>query len=249
MIDMQPQHTDELVAALRRAARELTGQCSIRDLDQTLHQIVATAVDTVPGIDAGSISLARKGEVETCQPTSKAVGELDETQSELGEGPCIDALENPPETGVVIACDFAGQEDSARWPRFAPRAVDAGYRALISTTLSTGAGPRAALNLYSATPNAFDESTRAVAALFGVQASMLLYGTDTVGQLQQAVDSRDLIGRAKGILMERFTVDDDIAFRMLTKSSQDTNLKVTAVARWLCDSIAEKGQATAADDT
>ena len=236
MIDMRPDHSDELIGALRSAARQLTERRSIRDMEATLGQIVAAAVDTVPGIDAGSISLTRRGQVETRQPTTEVIGKLDDTQSELSEGPCIDALEELPETGVVIACDFAGEEDSARWPRFAPRAVAAGYRALISTTLSTGTGPRAALNLYSATPNAFDESTRATAALFGVQAALLLYGTDTASHLQQAVDSRDLIGRAKGILMERFTIDDESAFQMLVKSSQDTNMKLTAVARWLTES-------------
>src|SRR3954464_15092967 len=56
-----------------------------------------------------------------------------------------------------------------------------------------------------------------------------------VFHLQRAVDSRDLIGRAKGILAERLKVDDGAAFQMLVKSSQDTNLKLTAVAQWLTD--------------
>jgi AmiR/NasT family two-component response regulator len=49
------------------------------------------------------------------------------------------------------------------------------------------------------------------------------------------LSARDLIGRAKGILAERFKVDDGAAFQMLVKSSQDTNLKLTAVAQWLTD--------------
>jgi AmiR/NasT family two-component response regulator len=47
------------------------------------------------------------------------------------------------------------------------------------------------------------------------------------------VDSRDLIGQAKGILMERFGIDDEGAFQMLVRTSQDTNLKFTTVAQWL----------------
>jgi AmiR/NasT family two-component response regulator len=62
---------------------------------------------------------------------------------------------------------------------------------------------------------------------------MLLYGADQVAHLQRAVDSRDLIGQAKGILMERFKADDEAAFRMLVRSSQETNMKLTAVAEWL----------------
>ena len=231
---MQSDQTVQLVVSLRRAAQDLAARRSIRDLEETLRAIVASAVDTVPGIDAGSISqTTRDGRVETRYPTSEAIGKLDAAQSELHEGPCIRAIENPPESGVVIANDFAGDEDAARWPRFAPRAVGAGYRALISTQLSTRGGPRAALNLYSTTPDAIDERTRTTAALFGVQAAVLLYGSDTASHLQHAIDSRDLIGRAKGILIERFRIDDDAAFQMLVTSSQDTNMKLTAVAEWL----------------
>ena len=230
---MQPDQTDQLVVSLRRAAQALAARRSIRDMEETLRAIVVSAVDTVPGIDAGSISRTRNGHVETRYPTSEAIGKLDAAQSELHEGPCIRAIEDPPDSGVVIANDSAGDEDAARWPRFAPRAVGAGYRALISTQLSTRGGPRAALNLYSTTPDAIDERTRTTAALFGVQAAVLLYGSDTASHLQQAIDSRDLIGRAKGILIERFRIDDDAAFQMLVTSSQDTNMKLTAVAEWL----------------
>ncbi|CAA9280258.1 MAG: hypothetical protein AVDCRST_MAG54-3548 [uncultured Actinomycetospora sp.] len=63
--------------------------------------------------------------------------------------------------------------------------------------------------------------------------ALLLHGADTAHHLQKAVDSRDLIGQAKGILMERFSLDDEAAFRMLVKSSQDTDIELTDVARWL----------------
>jgi len=92
---------------------------------------------------------------------------------------------------------------------------------------------RAALNLYSAEVDAFDESARTLAGLFGLQAAVLLYGADQASHLSLAVESRDLIGQAKGILMERFDVDDQTAFQMLVRSSQDTNVKLIDVARWL----------------
>ena len=136
----------------------------------------------------------------------------------------------------MVAQDFGGA-DAERWPRFAPRAVDAGFRGLMSTQLSTDGGMRAALNLYAAAPDAFDEHVRTLAGLFGVQASLLLYGADTAGHLQRAVDSRDLIGQAKGILMERFKIDEEGAFHLLVRASQDTNMKLTAVAQWLTTSV------------
>ena len=227
---------DQLVVALRAAARELARRRSIRDLEDTLQQIVASAVDTVPGVDAGSISMTEQGRIETRHPTSAEIGKLDSVQSELYEGPCITALEDPPESGIVVAQDLAGA-DAERWPRFAPHVVEAGFRALMSTQLSVEGGVRAALNLYSTTADAFDVDARTLAGLFGVQAAILIYGSREASLLQRAVDSRDLIGRAKGILMERFGVGDEAAFQMLVKSSQDTNMKLTAVAQWLTEHV------------
>ena len=79
----------------------------------------------------------------------------------------------------------------------------------------------------------FDTEARQIAGLFGVQASMLLYGAQAANQLQHAVDSRDVIGQAKGILMERYAVDEGQAFRVLTRVSQSTHRKLHDVAEEL----------------
>jgi hypothetical protein len=239
---------DHLVAALRTAARDLTRSRTVRDLEQTLEQIVASGVATVPGVDAGSISMTEHGRIETRYPTSESIRKLDEKQSELNEGPCISAIEDPPEDGTVLAHDLAGP-DEQRWPRFAPYAVEAGYRSLMSVQLSVNGGIRAALNLYSTNADAYGEDAQTLAGLFGIQAAMLLYGADTAANLQLAVDSRDQIGQAKGILMERFSLDDDAAFQMLVTSSQETNMKLTDVARWLTNNADTAGARPAARES
>ena len=240
---MDPAANDQLIVALRTAARELAGRRSLRDLEETLGQIVSVAVDTISSVDAGSISMTRHGQIDTLHPTCEHIRKLDEIQAELHEGPCITAIEDPPDNGIVVAQDMAG-EAAERWPHYAPRVVDAGYHGLMSTTLSTDGGVRAALNLYAARPDAFTENCRTIAGLFGIQAALLLEGSHQAAHLQKAVDSRDLIGQAKGILMERFTVDDEAAFQMLVRSSQETNIKLTAVAQWLA---AEKSRSSRFD--
>ncbi|MBP2367611.1 GAF and ANTAR domain-containing protein [Pseudonocardia parietis] len=230
---MQPDQSDQLVVSLRRAAHELLGRRSISDLEQTLAQIVAAAVDTVPGADAGGISMTEDGTIGSRAPVGGDVRKLDELQAELTEGPCITAAMEPPADGIVHARDLASSPDADRWPRFAPQAVGQGYRSILSTQLSTNGGTRAALNLYSHEPDAFDDASRTIAGLFGVQAAVLLYGVDHAAHMQQALDTRDVIGQAKGILMERFDVDEDRAFQMLVRSSQDLNLKLIVIARWL----------------
>ena len=51
-----------------------------------------------------------------------------------------------------------------------------------------------------------------------------------IEQLERALESRDVIGQAKGILMERFRITADEAFDRLRMTSQHTNRKVNAVA-------------------
>src|SRR3954447_13569954 len=232
---MQPEQADALVLALRRAARDLVSRHSISDLEHVLTQIVATAVDTVPRVDAGGISMTENGHITSRSPTNDDIRKLDDIQAQLHEGPCITAIESPPDDGVVMAQDLTRPPDSDRWPHFAPQAVAQGYQSLLSTQLSPDGGTRAALNLYSHTANTFDERARAVAGLFGLQAALLLYGATHARQLGQALASRDLIGQAKGILMERYRVNSEQAFRMLVSSSQNTNIKLVEVARWLTE--------------
>ncbi|WP_433787593.1 GAF and ANTAR domain-containing protein [Actinomycetospora sp. CA-101289] len=234
MTALHPGQSEQLVVALRRAAQQLLEQHSIRDLQQTLSEIVVAAVETVPGATAGGISVAEDGVVGSHNPTSRDISELDRLQGELHEGPCITALEEPADDGVVMAEDLAGP-DAERWPRFAPAAVDSGYRSMLSIQLASGGRMRAALNLYAPEPHVFDRDARVTAGLFGVQAAVLLHGSEQAEHLGKAVDSRDVIGQAKGILMERFGVDESEAFRLLVESSQSTNLKLVDVARWLAN--------------
>ncbi|MDD7939177.1 ANTAR domain-containing protein [Actinomycetospora lutea] len=226
---------NDLLVALRAASRDLITRRSIRDRPTLLAQLVVCAVDLVPAAVGGGISRTSDRDVRTSHATTAAIDELDLLQSRLGEGPCLEAADRPPENGVMLARDLGG-DDAQRWPHFAPRAVQAGFRSVLSVSLSGPKdGTRAALNLYAAAADAFDASAVVTAGLFAGQAAALLYGADHVHDLGVALESRDVIGQAKGILMERFAVDGAEAFAMLVRSSQDTNMKLNDVARWLVD--------------
>lgn len=224
---------NDLLVALRGASRNLITKRSIRDRETLLSQLVTSAVDLVPSAVGGGISGISTRDARTSHATTAVIDELDALQRRLHEGPCIEAATRPAENGIMLVRDLAG-DDAARWPRFAAQAVEAGYRSLLSVSL---AGPRdetrATLNLYSATGDAFDSTAIVIAGLFADQVAALLYGADHAHDLGIALASRDVIGQAKGILMERFTVDATAAFSMLVRSSQDTNMKLTDVARWL----------------
>ena len=54
------------------------------------------------------------------------------------------------------------------------------------------------------------------------------------------LSGQDIIGQAKGILIERFGVGPEQAFTMLVDSSQKTNIKLVEVATWLVDEARKK---------
>lgn len=238
---------ERLVTALREAAAGLVSGRA-RELDETLDRIVAAAVELIEPADEGGLSRTHHLTGRASHATSDVVHHLDALQSELDEGPCITAADEPPSDGLILARDLAGA-DAERWPSFAPRAVELGFRSMLSAQLSSGyESRRSSLNLYSRRPDVFDEEARTMTGLFALQAGTLLYGADAAAGMAYALNNRDMIGRAKGVLMERFSLTDDAAFGMLVHSSQETNIKLVEVARWVNSEVERRARDTAPDD-
>lgn len=216
-------------ARLLDVSRRLSRTLGPGDLDQTLERITAAAVEVLPDVDYASITVKHAdGRLETFAPTDDLLCDIDAAQYDLQEGPCY---ESAVETVHVSAPHLA---DDLRFPRYAPVAIAAGIEAqagirLFDTRASTGA-----LNLYSTRAGAF-EDLGAVGELFTHQAATALAYAEQVSQLQEAVRTRQLIGQAIGVLMERFDLDEARAFGFLTRLSQDSNIKLRLVAERLLE--------------
>ena len=117
-----------------------------------------------------------------------------------------------------------------RWPEFARRASQAGAASMLSIQLYVEGDNLGALNLYGRAPNAFDDESEQVGLLFASHAAVAYAGVRKEAQLANAVASRDLIGQAKGILMERYKISPERAFLVLTRVSQNTNRKLNDIA-------------------
>ncbi|MDD7967352.1 GAF and ANTAR domain-containing protein [Actinomycetospora lemnae] len=229
---------DALVAHLRRACRELNCRSGVRDHAEAVERIVAAAVAAVP--EASTVGLTPADtHPSTLDGVTAPIGELDALQRELHEGPAMEVLDDPPPDGTVVAADFAGS-DGARWPTFSEHVLDAGHRSMISVRLEVEGAPRAALNLYGSRADAFDGQARRAAGVFALHAGMLLLAAEQAACLQRALANRDLIGRAKGVMMERFGLDEDAAFARLVEASQASNIKVVDVARWVDEQCGER---------
>jgi len=249
---MTPDAMDRLVTALNETADRFTTVPSGRDVDHTVREIVAGAVAVIPGATHAGITIRRPdGRISTATPTGEVVARLDQAQAVLREGPCVDAVDpaRPGSGGtvghseagtMVVVQDMTTEQDVRRWPRFAPEAVRNGIVSMLSLRLAGDRREAAALNLYADEPEVFDEVARTIAQAFADQAAIALYGAHQTAALGEALANRDVIGQAKGILIERHGLSTDTeAFALLVEASQHANIKLHDVARWLVKDTTE----------
>jgi hypothetical protein len=196
------------------------------ELEQSLQGLTAGAGAAVPGIDHASISVTdRKGRIQTLAPTDSVSLRADELQYELSEGPCLDA---------VTEAEFVQVDDIAndpRWPRYGPRvATGFGVRSQLAFQFHAEPHVRGGFNLYSDRTHQIGDETRQLGAMFANLAAVALGWTRHSASLLDALESRDLIGRAIGIVMERYRLDSDRASGFLVRTSSTSNIKLREVA-------------------
>ena len=199
------------------------------DSESTLQSIVSSAVAIVAGARWAGISLIKARRVIPRAPSDPLVAELDELQSSFDEGPCLDALR---EQHTVLIDDMATEP---RWPRFTAAAVERGVRSSLSFQLFVNSANLGSLTLYGGEPGAFDEESVVIGELCSLHASVALIGAAGMTQLRDALSSRDTIGQAKGILMHRENLTAEAAFALLARTSQDANIMLVDVARWIIE--------------
>jgi transcriptional regulator with GAF, ATPase, and Fis domain len=199
---------------------------AFEDAEQTLEEVVQSAVRLIPGADDGSISVVmHRQRVTSRHPSSDLPRQVDALKEEFGQGPCLDAAF---EQQTVRVSDMATE---ARWPRFAPRAADVGARSMLSFQLYVEGDNLGALNLYGREANGFDDESEQVGLLFASHAAVAFSDALQIDRLRQGLATRDLIGQAKGILMERHKLTADQAFRVLVRFSNDHNRPLRLVAQ------------------
>jgi GAF domain-containing protein len=208
--------------AFARLAHDLHNQTN---LERTLEKIVESAVAVV-GCDYAGLLVPSKGsQFAAITASDPAAEKADRLQVELHEGPGIVAVAEARTTGVH---DTAAD---TRWPRWAAGMRDLHLGSALAIPLWTSQSTLGVVNLYADSPRWFDPDALAVAEVLGRHASIALSSARQEESLRQAIDARTLIGRAQGILMERFALDDKVAFEVLRRHSQSTNTKLNEVAR------------------
>ncbi|MGY1590347.1 GAF and ANTAR domain-containing protein [Geodermatophilus sp. SYSU D00708] len=210
----------EVMGQVARALQQEHG-----DVEATLQTITATAVDAIPGATDCTITyVIGREQVEPRASTGDLSRRIDEMQDRVGQGPCLDAVW---EQRTVRIDDMRVER---RWPRYAAEAVELGVFSGLSFQLFVQGDNLGALNVYAREPHAFGEDSEDVGLVLAAHAAVALAGAQHEEQLHRAITSRDLIGQAKGILMERHRIDADRAFQVLARVSQQTNRKLVDIA-------------------
>ena len=227
---MPPHASDDVVEVAEMfatVARTLGGQ---HDLQSTLDKIVRLAVENLDACEFAGISLVEKRKITSPASSNDIPRKVDEIQSEVGEGPCIDAIKEHEvfQTGEL--------KKERRWPKFSERAhQETGVCSILSIRLFVEEDTMGALNLYSTAPDAFDDSDVALGTVFAVHSAVAMSAARREERLEHKAETRDVIGRAKGILMARSGASDDEAFAMLKSASQRMNVKLRDIAQQIVE--------------
>jgi GAF domain-containing protein len=219
---------DQTWTALVQLARAL--HLKNAELQPTLDAIIAHAVQTIEPAEHAGLILVLSGRLVPQATLGSPPHVLDSLQQETGSGPCIDAAREQ----SVITIDNTVTDD--RWPAFSERAVDLGVASMLCVPLQVDELRLGTLSLYGTKPEAFSPQHHQLTDLYAVHAAIALADAQRTDQLQHALRNRDLIGQAKGILIERLKITPQEAFACLSLASQRANQKLTAVAQHLVES-------------
>ena len=221
---------------LERAFTSLTQlRFAEESLDGAMRRIADLAVAVIPACDTCSVSQVEDKRTLARVATDDIAEMLDNFQYDNGEGPCMEAIQTAGRFKIESAVD------ERRWPRFTRPAADAGLRSSYSLPLHVDGRVVGALNLYSlASP--FQLNDEQVSEDFAQHAAVTLANAEAydrsrklVANLRIALESRDVIGQAKGIIMERERVTADQAFEVLRSVSQSRNVKLRDLAQQVVD--------------
>ncbi|WP_346621285.1 GAF and ANTAR domain-containing protein [Blastococcus montanus] len=213
-------HLGEVMTRVARTLQQEHG-----DVEATLRAITAAAVSTVPNVQACSISyVTGRAKIQHRASSSDLARETDLLQEQVGQGPCLSAVWEE----EVVRVDDVGVD--GRWPEFAREASARGAGSMMCFQLFVEGDTLGAMNLYSGAPGAFDEECQEIGRMFAGHAAVALAGAEHEQNLRRGMTTRDVIGQAKGILMERHRITADQAFGVLARASQELNRKLADIA-------------------
>lgn len=231
MADQQGSSSELLVELHRLLATE-------SGLQDSLDRVARLARSAIVAAESVGLTLAHQRSGRTVAFAGENAVDLDEAQYDDDTGPCLDSFRD----GVTIEVDRISDRRS-QWPSFVRAAAEHDVNSSLSIPLDVDGRRVGALNLYGSKVAAFDPTALELARMFAVQAAIAMVNAEiywearTLGEnLQLALENRDVIGQAKGVLMRSHGYTADQAFDELRRVSQEQNIKLRELAEtvtWL----------------
>ena len=214
-------------AEIARLARNIHNDVTA---DELLSEVTEASVRLLPDVDYAGVTLVdgRHRRLRSTAATGAIPNRLDMLQEQHQQGPCLDAIW---QHHTVRVDDYTAE---TRWPDFVAALLEGtDVKSSLSIQLYTNKSELGALNLYSHNRDIFTPHVEELALAMGAHAAIGLSSTRRSDQFRSALASRDIIGQAKGIIMERYNVSAVAAFKLLIKLSQERNTPIHDLATQL----------------
>jgi GAF domain-containing protein len=201
------------------------------DVVELLTLLSDRCVDVLDVAAAGIMLAAPGGELRVVASSSEEMRVLELLEEQIEEGPCPDCYR----TGTPIVNHTLGADD--RWPRFTPKALEAGFRSVHALPMRLRGLTIGALNMFRVDTGEMREADVVAAQAFAdiatiaiIQNRATVHAQQLNEQLSQALNTRIAIEQAKGIVSERAGVDMEHAFARLRRHARNHNAPLHEVA-------------------
>ncbi|MCW2837189.1 MAG: hypothetical protein JWQ15_1303 [Marmoricola sp.] len=209
--------------------------------DTVYDALCRSTVEFVDGCDHASLMLRRNGRIQTVGSSDAVAAEIDRLERAVNEGPCLDAIDES-EPDQHICADLT---DGGKWPTLAAMMLErTPVRGMAGFRIRQDGHKVGALNVFSDAPGALTEDSLTQAIMLAAFASVALAALDRGEEattLRRGLESNREIGKAIGLLMAMHGIDDDQAFQMLSKVSQELNVKLAQVAAQVIEHHRKRG--------
>src|SRR5579859_4590509 len=207
------------------------------DVVELLTLLADRCVEVLDVSAAGLMLVSPGGDLRVMASSSDAMRVLELFEQQSEEGPCPDCYRS----GKPIVNQNLAVVNG-RWPRFAPRALEAGFRSVHALPMRLRGLTIGALNLFRADEGQLDETDVAAAQAFADVATIAILqhraATEAQvvnDQLQHALNTRIVIEQAKGVVAERGGLDMEQSFSLLRNHARSHNLRLVDVAQAVID--------------
>jgi GAF domain-containing protein len=234
----------DLASALAQMSQVLL---AVQTGDTVVNLVTALAVETLPGTVGAGVTLVDQQGKHTRAASNALVEQADQLQYVNDSGPCLTAWRDQ----VPVPIDDISTE--GRWPEWTAAVAELGVRSMLSVPMLSAGRSMGAIKVYSDRPRAYDDRSITVLELFARQAAVLLANTQAVSdarqlgaQLTAALDDRDVIGQATGVLLAQGVTDVPTALESLRSAAQRAGVTVHAVAHGIIDALTARNSGRSA---